>query len=210
MIHSEPSEQWQYQQHHRILNGDVTAFAEMCEQALPHLVSFLRSQFPNADSHMHESAAIDCLLNYQSRPAQFDPDQLALFAYLRMSARGDLLNALDSQTREERRLLDIESDHVQERLSVEDGVTAVSEFDDWLQQHTQIPRKDILRALYAELDQTDRQILRLMLEGERDSKRFADVIGLADQDVIIQREAVKRAKDRIKKQLQRFGKRISD
>ncbi|MCA9935769.1 MAG: sigma-70 family RNA polymerase sigma factor [Ardenticatenaceae bacterium] len=186
----------------------MTAFAELCEQALPHLISFLRRQFSNADPHLLESAAVDCLLNYQSKPTQYDPDQLALFPFLRMAARGDLLNALDSQRREERRLVNIDDDYVQQRLPADDGITAVAEFDEWLQQHTDVPRKEILRALYAKLDQTDRQILRLILEGVRETSQFALVMGLENEEAQTQREAVKRAKDRIKKQLRRFGKQL--
>ncbi len=204
MASFEPTEQWQSQQHQRILNGDVTAFAELCEQALPHLINFLQSAFPQADAHMQESVVIDCLLDYQARADQYDPTQLGLFSYLRMAVRGDILNAIDSQKRRQRRLVDIDDPQIEPQIAATD----TGPLDDWLQKHTSVRRQDVLRALYSELDEADRPLLLLMLEGVRDTQEFALAMGIGDQDIIIQRQAVKRAKDRIKKQMQRFSNQL--
>ncbi len=208
MTQFEPSEQWQAQLHQRVLDGEVTPFAELCEQALPHLLTFVQSHFPQIDSHLQESTVIDCLLDYQAHPEQYDSTQLGLFSYLRMAVRGDILNAIDSQMRQQRRLEDIADPQVQQRIPVANPAVDTGPLDDWLQTHTSLPRQDVLRILYSELDEADRPLLLLMLDGVRDSTEFAQAMGIADQDLIIQRQAVKRAKDRIKKQMQRIGQRL--
>lgn len=204
MAHFEPSEEWQTQQHQRIVAGDVTAFAELCEQALPHLVSFARAQFPQVDPHIQESAVIDCLLSYQSAPDRYDHEQLSLLSYLRMAVRGDMLNALTKQKRYDQHLADMDDPLVEQQLALQASRNEMEALDNWLQAHTQTQRQDVLRAMYQALAQADREILLLMLDGVRETSQFAGVLGVTDQDILVQRQAVKRAKDRIKKQLQRF------
>lgn len=210
MTQNEPTEQWQTQQHQRILHGDVTAFAELCEQALPHLLHFVQTYFPQADAHIQQSTVIDCLLEYQAAADRYDPAQLGLFSYLRMAVRGDILNAIDSQKRHQRRLVDIADPQVQQHIPKTYGVSDTGPLDEWLQIHTSVKKQDVLRALYSELDEADRPLLLLMLEGIRDTSQFAAAMGLEDQDILIQRQAVKRAKDRIKKQMQRFASRLKN
>ena len=103
----EPPRSWQDDAHNRILRQDVTAFAELCEYALPFLVEFLQARFPNQDTFLHETASIDCLLNYQAKASHYDPGRISLFAFLRMAARRDMLNAIDKKKRRERRLTSI-------------------------------------------------------------------------------------------------------
>ena len=99
MTRPEPSRTWQLERHERILQDDMTAFAELSEYALPHLIGFLQHQFPEQDAHHQEMVAIDTLMAYHFQPAKYNPEKLGLFAYLRMAARGDMLNAIDKQTR---------------------------------------------------------------------------------------------------------------
>jgi DNA-directed RNA polymerase specialized sigma24 family protein len=208
MIQSEPSRQWQEQRYQRILRKDPTAFAELCEQALPHLTSFLRAQFPHFDAHMHESMAIDCLLDFHTRPRQFDPGRLSLFAYLRMASRRDMLNAIDKKRRREQRLHSLDDPTAHLQLSDQERLQEQSELDEWLQQHTDLSIQEILESLDNELTSTDEQVLMLVLEGVRDSARFAQVLGITHKDDREQRKDVKRAKDRLAKKLRRFGQRI--
>ena len=53
-------------------------------------------------------------------------------------------------------------------------------------------------------------VLFLMLEGERDTASFAEVMGISDLDTAVQRREVKKIKDRIIKRLQRLGKSLSN
>ncbi len=206
----EPSRQWQQQRHQRILQKDVTAFAEISEHALPHLVHFLEQQFPNQDVHQYEAVAIDSLMTYQAMPEKFNPEKLSLFAYLRMAARGDMLNAIDKEKRHNQRMYPIDDPSYQEQLPSLDLLTQTGELEEWLETHTQLSRAELLQKLDEDLDKTDKEILLLMLEGVRDSAQYAEVMGVSHLPLSEQRQAVKRAKDRLQKRLQRFGDQVRD
>lgn len=210
---NEPSVTWQVEQHQRILRRDVTAFAELCEVALPHLVAFLQSIFPTHDSHLREQVVIDCLLDYQARPQQYNPEKLALWPFLRMAARRDMLNMLDKQDRYSHRLYPIDDPHIASQLSSVNDIQEDMALDDWLQYdwlqcYTARPREEIIAALQAELAPVDQQMLWLMMDGVRETLPYATIMGLTHLDVAHQRHEVKKAKDRILKQVQRFGQNL--
>ncbi len=207
MASSEPAHEWQEQIHQRVLAHDPTAFAELCEAALPYLVAFLSESFPQEDAHLRETVAIDLLLAYQNRPQQYDPARLSLFAYLRMAARYDMLNQLDRQRRHEGRLVDWEDQRV--ALAPADRNTEQDDaFEERLQEYTDRPFDEIVAALRADLSAVDEQVLALMLSGERRSAAYAQAMGITHLDEAAQRREVKRAKDRLLKKLKRLGRRI--
>jgi DNA-directed RNA polymerase specialized sigma24 family protein len=210
MTISEPERSWQAQLHQHILRQEPTAFAELCEVALPHLVDFLRQRFPQSDAHLHEMTAVDTLLHYHTRPAQYDAAKLSLFSFLRMAARNDMLNLLDKHGRADKRLLDINDPHVQTLLPPQDAIAEASELDDWPGQHTHLSRQQLLQALDKELTRTDKELMSMMFDGVRDSHQYASVMGLSHLDTGQQRLEVKRAKDRLTKKLQRFGRQLDN
>jgi RNA polymerase sigma-70 factor (ECF subfamily) len=206
MIPTEPARAWQDQQHRRILQCDITAFAELSETALPYLISFLQSIFPNSDTHLHDMVAIDCLLSYQARPEQYNRNKLSLFAFLKMAARRDMLNALDREARQVRRLADLEDSDLSANGSMLSDEAAMEE---WLKEHTDLSLEQIFAELDGMFSPQETAVLYLMLEGERSSDVFADALGIDDLDTAVQRREVKKVKDRLIKRLQRFGQEIS-
>jgi DNA-directed RNA polymerase specialized sigma24 family protein len=194
--------------HLRILDEDVTAFAELCELALAHLVDYLQKGFPTYDSYLHETVAIDCLLSYQAKAAQYDLERISLYAYLRMAARRDMLNAIEKASRMESRLADIDHPSVQGLIPKQAPPAEQTEIDEWLLEHTDLSLSEIIRALDAELDEYEKSVLMLMLEGVRDTDRYISVLGVGQLDKPTQQKAVKLAKDRLAKKLRRFGQRI--
>lgn len=204
----EPPQSWQEKQHQRIRQHHATAFAELCEEALPHLVIFLSLKFPRTDRHIHESAAIDCLLSYYARPQQYDPGQLSLFAFLRMASDRDLRNALDKEQRRQRRLVETETSLVEPQLVTEHSLSTESELNDWLAEHTSMSKEEVITTFLSELGPTDQQILEMMLDGVRETEAYAAVMGMSEIDPAAQRRLVKRAKDRLKKKVQRFGQQV--
>jgi DNA-directed RNA polymerase specialized sigma24 family protein len=198
----EPARDWQDRQHRLVVQNRITAFAELCEIALPHISYYLQTQFPQFDPHMHHMVAADALLAYQKRPSQYDPEKLSLFAFLRMAARRDFLNAIDKKRRLEQRLTDIDDPAVQTTLS-EDPVDDLSEA--WLQQYTDLTTAEFLDAFICNLSEDDRQIFALILNGERATEPYAALMGLTDLSVDRQRQEVKRAKDRLMTRLRRFA-----
>jgi hypothetical protein len=208
MVISEPSSAWQQQRHKRILQEDVTAFAELSELALPHLISFLQQQFPNQESHSIEIIAIDTLMTYLAMPGKYKTEKLSLFAYLRMDARGDMLNVIDKETRHNKRHQPLDDPTLQDQLPSLDLLTQTGELDEWLQTQTNLTRTELLQKLDDDLDKTDKEILLLIFDGVRDTPRYADVMGIAHLPQAEQQAQVKRAKDRLQKRLQRFGDQI--
>jgi RNA polymerase sigma-70 factor (ECF subfamily) len=208
MTWEEPTREWQDQQHRRILKGEATAFAELCELALPHLVTFLRSKFAYAGNEDQETSAIDSLLTYHANPSQFRIGGISLFAYLRMSARYDMLNALDQKNRREWRWINIDSLDGRSELQGQEPFTDQLKLDEMLQEYTSLSFSDILNAVQSDLDEMERKILWLMLEGERSTERYAETMEITHLDEQAQREEVKRVKDRLMKKLRRLGNRL--
>ncbi len=208
MSQAEPDRFWQDRIHQYILQHNLTAFAELCELALPHLVVFLRQRFPQNDNHLHEATAIDCLMQYYGRPTQYNPEKLSLFSYLRMAARNDMLNALAKNGRDQTHLHDIEDPTLKPYLTEPNTFAQTDELDRWLTQHTRLSRQQILQALDDELSKTDKKLVTMMFNGVRDSRQYAIAMGVTHLDTSQQRQEVKRAKDRLTKKLQRFGAQL--
>jgi RNA polymerase sigma factor (sigma-70 family) len=206
---SEPSRHWQLQKHQQILNRDSpTAFAQLAELALPHLVTFLHAEFHQVELHLHETAVIDCLLNYQAAPEKYDPEKLSLFAYLRMAARHDLLNAIDRSNRRKRPLISIDEPAVQAQLISENWSDLEPfQLEEWLGDRSDSAQQMLLHRFESELGSTDRQLFLLMLNGVRETEPYAEIMQLTSLSLAEQRREVKRAKDRLTKKLSRFVNR---
>jgi RNA polymerase sigma-70 factor (ECF subfamily) len=191
-----------------VLQRDPVAFAELCEVALPHLVAFLEARFPSQDSHLVETVVVDLLLDYYRRSDQYDPERLSLFAYFRMAAKYDMLNQISKLRLREARLTPLDNILVELQLSGRNTLQRGSDLAEWLGQYTDLTLREILMAVEGELAPTEQEVLALMLEGQRDTSAFAQVMGIAHLDEADQRREVKRMKDRIMKRLRRLGNRI--
>lgn len=208
MSASEPSRHWQLQKHQQIMNEDSpTAFAQLSELALPYLIELLRHEFRQVEVHLHETAAIDSLLAYHNAPQKYNPEKLTLFAYLRMAARHDLLNAIDHSNRKKRPLLNIDEPAIQRQLVTEaDPESDPFYLEQWMDNGNS-NKQTLLRQFEAELDSIDRQLFLLMLNGVRETEPYAEIMQLAEHSMAEQRREVKRAKDRLTKKLTRFVNR---
>ena len=208
MANSEPPRHWQDQIHQRILRHDATAFAELCETALPQLTHFLQDTFPNQETQLNETTAIDCLLDYQQRPKQYNVGKISLFAYLRMAARYDLLSAIAKESRNARLVASLDEPDIDSLPALPGDLETHWELDEWLSDQTNLSLSEILDRIDIELDGTEKQVLWLMLEGVRDSHRYAQLLDMASLSPEEQRLEVKRVKDRILKKLSRLGEAI--
>lgn len=196
------------QVHQRLLQGDPTAPSEVILAYLEPLIRRLRHRFPDvADETIIHDAVTDALFQYVQSPGQFDPRKSNLSSYLTMAARGDLLNALARERRRTARQVPLEAvaeaalarntlrgDDAQE-ASAGDRVAASQLMHCVLQQ---VP------------DPRDREMLKLMLAGERKTTRYAGLLEIEHRSEAEQRRIVKRHKDRLKKRLQRLGVRLRE
>src|SRR5579863_3368741 len=91
----------EYHYHQRLCaRGDPTAFAELAEESYASLVQDVRRRAGSyADPMLVEEAVGQALLDYQDKPARYDPNRMNLHNYLIMAAYRDFQNA---EAREQR------------------------------------------------------------------------------------------------------------
>lgn len=186
--------------HRRLLVGDPTATALIAERYLVAVVRQLHSRYTNLnDPAFIEDAVHTAFINYFSNPAIYDPTKSSLRTFLYMAANGDLLNLLKQEERRQDRQ-PVRLDHVELRST--DAEYLMDNTNNPDQQD--IEQSDIgARIREALPDPTDQQLLALMMDGERKTQVYAQVLGVASLPIKEQEAQVKRHKDRIKKRLQR-------
>ncbi|MEZ4492460.1 MAG: hypothetical protein R3C29_03995 [Dehalococcoidia bacterium] len=184
--------------HQGLLDGDPSAPAMVAERFLQDVITYLHRTFRTLhDPSLRDEASIDAILNYIEHPNQFQPAKGRLLPYLRQSARRDLLNKLDSIKRRARRELvrePVELDAFRRNKESEDAQDAASARRAELLEHD---------AMRVAKDATEEAVLNLMLDGVRETERYAEVLGLQSAALREQRRAVKRVKDRLTKRLER-------
>jgi hypothetical protein len=183
--------------HARLLAGDLLAHRELCLTFIPPLVAILSRSFPR-DPELVQTAVHDAIVTYVNNPAAYAPDLLDLGRYLRMSAHRDLLNLLRLEARQTRLLnplpdVELADDHGNNVLDAA-----------LIKEEAEAARLTVQR-LRGDLNERDRAVLDLILEEERRTTVYATVLGVADQPENEQARIVKRAKDRVKKRIERGG-----
>ncbi len=186
--------------HARLLRRDPTAPADLAQGHLAPLVAWLLDTFPHDDPALLETVAIDLILDLGQRPEQYDPGRSSLASYLRMAARGDRKNALESEHRRRRHHAPLEDVELQAPARNRwwpvplDPVEAVDDEDGDAR----------VAALRARFHGPEREVVDLILDGERRTEAFAAVLGLHDRPREEQMREVKRAKDRLKKRMKGY------
>src|SRR5258708_39900453 len=87
----------------RLLAQDPTAPADIALAFLHPLASWLPIVYPDLDEHLYQTAAEDALLTLIKQPTAYRPERQTLNVYLRLSARGDLLNLQRTERRHRER-----------------------------------------------------------------------------------------------------------
>lgn len=183
----------------RLLAGDPTASAAVVERHLTPLIRSLERSFPRVSEDLIWDAATDAILTFAEAPVTYDPDVRALAGYLMMAARGDLLNAL-ARLR-----------YLQRHENVEDPVELDGPGGNTGEAPPEAEQALIDQDLWQKLtttiaDPIERGVLDLMMEGERDTEAFVEVMGIGHLDLDEQRVEVKRMKDKLKARLRRVGR----
>jgi RNA polymerase sigma-70 factor (ECF subfamily) len=195
------TQDWYRQIHDRMLAGDPIASSELAHEVLDPLAAALKRKHPNlAATDLIDDSVTDALMNYIKAPMGYNPSQRGLFGYLLMSAQGDLLNALAKQKRrvsKEASIEDVEVGRIARNVRHRDNDQDTGHGFD-----SERLLKEIERLFPAP---ADRQVVQLILSGERATEVFVEVLGLQALNPADQKRQVKRHKDRIKKRLERFG-----
>jgi RNA polymerase sigma-70 factor, ECF subfamily len=188
--------------HARLLGEtSVTVTSEIAETFLSPVANSLRKEFSSlGDPHMIETAVGDALIAYFNNPTRFDPRLASLFTYLRLLAKSRLLNLVAGEKKLSAPEKVVELEAVESVYEMTD-----SEFAD--------PEKALARhesdgATWRKLrelftDPIDLELIKLMMEGVRETDRFAALLGLSSLPAEERARDVKRHKDRLKKIIQR-------
>ena len=197
----EPSEEFAEEIHQRLLAKDPRAPSELAVNYLEILVERLRRATNLSgitDENLLYDAAIDAILNYAEKPSRFDPNKSKLMTYLVMSAKGDLKNLLAKEKRRKK-----SESKVVEQITL--SLKYSLENDNLLSTDNDSSLGLMKQVLEEFSDPCDRQLLDLILDGERKTSAYAEILGIQDYNEIEQRRIVKRHKDRIKARLKRLG-----
>jgi RNA polymerase sigma factor (sigma-70 family) len=199
-----PAEEVARDIHARLCQDDPVASSDLAMAYLDPLAAWLLRTNPRIDPHFCGQAAEDAILSLIKNPQSFKPEKGSLEAYLKMSARGDLRNALEKEARHRDRRADfavVELFGSDRNLVVEDADPAL------IVEREEDERGVVMRTVASQAERSftpeEQRVLELLAEGERSTAAYAQVLGIADLPESDQRREVKRVKDRLKRRLQR-------
>jgi len=177
----------------RRLPDDPAAHSELATAVYVPLLRDLQATRPTEDLGRVSDVVGDLVLKFVRHPEEYDPARLPVRAYLKMAAKGDLLNARDKERRRKAHEIRLES--------VAEWAADGNEEDEanvraWLTDPE-------VAAVIAGFDAVERAVWDLMLTGNRSTAAYAPILGVADRPVPEQERAVKRVKDRIVRRLKR-------
>jgi len=200
--------------------GDPTALGDIAHLVYEPLTAQLRREFPEhaypeADIHLLLEKAADAMLEYGRVPAQANAKSGAgVLGFLVLRAKSRVQSALrrertrreaegrfahgltpsrrtDSGKPVELRLA--RAEHSEQQA---EGIAVPGDSESFDASRESSDRRDeVLRAV---VDEQDRRLLQLMLDGVRKTEAYADVLGIAHLGINEQRKIVKQHKDRIK------------
>jgi RNA polymerase sigma-70 factor (ECF subfamily) len=202
-----PSQPEAIELHRRLVLLDPTASHDLVVAYLEPLVAWLSEINCKVPSDLRVEAAEDALLSLILNPNSYSPDRQTLEAYLRMSARGDLLNRVAKERKHHKNripwdLVELSPDAGKYLGRCDDSSLSVS-----LAEEDQIIANAIPENVKLQLSETDLRALMLILKMERSTTVFAELYGLQHLTLQAQTREVKRHKDRLKKILKRAGKK---
>ena len=139
-------------------------------------------------------------MSYFENPATFNPSKGPLLQFLRISSERDLLNLFEREKRhrvhEGATLVELPVGPPEVSTGAPDPSTPE---DEMIRQESPL----VSKAIRLVPEPIDQEILKLMMDGVRETPEYARLLNVDDLPSDQQREIVKRNKDRIKRTLQR-------
>lgn len=185
--------------HQRLIAGDRTASEELAPRLLEPLRQRTQRSYPHVNEHVVADGVIDAVLDYCAHPerAKIASGQ-DIQGLLATAAWRNVANAVRGEKR--RRWREDEFVRRSAGADVEDE-SALGKLVGQEERADQARRIQQLMDLCT--SDTDREVLRLRLAGERGTDAFARILGIEHLPPGEQRRGVKRAKDRIDKMIRR-------
>ena len=159
------------------------------------------------DEAFVKDAIADAVLAYIENPASFKTEKARLFSYLVLASIANLKTLLGKATRLSLREVSLDVEHSGKS---ENYIVDVPDPNGLGEQRLVdiMYGKRVARQLFSEIvDPTERKLIGLVVDGVRETAEYAEVMRIGHLSSAEQKKAVKQAKDRLLKQLQRFGLR---
>ena len=184
--------------HQGSLSGDPTAVARIFLEIIGPLTERLKRVHAVVSGDLVEDCVMRAFEDYCVNPHSYDPERKSLYSYFWMAAQGDIRNALRSAAYRYEVTIggigDLET--VARDAATADVETSYIEAE--VRRHLVEMARDALPS------ESDRDKLRLILDGERSVEQYAEALGLAHLPPAEKRTQVKRNQDRVKKVLKRL------
>ncbi len=193
--------------HQRLLADDPTAPNDLADAYLEPLVAWLAKTDASVPPDVRIEAAEDALLALIRNPRSYSPERQTLEVYLRMSARGDLRNLLDKERRHNKGRVSWKSVELSQEAGKYLGRHDDPSLPMRVAEEDESAMNSISNSVCQGLSETDSRALDLILRKERRTKIFAELYGLLHLPAKEQFRQVKRNKDRLKKMLERAGRK---
>ncbi len=177
------------------LNGDPFVTSALASELLATVLSRLTHRFPNVPRDDISQAVSDAVLDYITRPGQFDHTKgIPLDAFIELAARRNLSNLIRAHARRAKREREYWREHLRLRLSASHTGYVLSYM--------------LLQQLVRTLEPQEVTAFRLWIyDGRKDTGRLSAVLGGAEC-LEKQRRLVKRFKDKVRARLRRIGERV--
>lgn len=195
--------------HRRLIRGDPLAPSDLANNLLEDLIRQLkiRSYSATKNTDFIWDAAVTALLDYAEHPSKYKPSKSNLLTYLSLCGYRDLLNIIAKEQRRTNHQTSLES----VELLKEDG-NIIEGVEEDITEYLVSPeeKNKILDRIASEFpDKIDRDLLELIINGERKTATYSKILGIQEINTIEQRKIVKRHKDRIIKRLERFRNKLN-
>lgn len=199
-MHDPPDRDVLHGLHERLLHGDKVASEELSGLILPILVDEIGRKFPKTDEQAIADGVVDAVLEYCAHPTIFDVSKgIPLDRFLATAAWRNVSNLIVGEQRRKRRERVVGSMKREADVALDPPARKIK-------QEEEDDRDRRTAAMTEALVNTkDKELLRLKLDGVRDTAAFAQVLNITHLPAAKQREEVKRNKDRIVRFLRRKG-----
>ena len=218
MMAPKPSKELQATLYLRLRMREISAPADFAAAFLQPLLDALHAAFPadgSFDPDLVDECVLDTLLRFPQQPEKYHPERASLWTYLYIDAKGDLLNALKRNAREDRHreatLQSVALDAQSRNEQQEDDLWKLLPEDPPVFLPADIDFSLLKREVAAILsNDTDLAVVELLIAGTRETKRFSSILGISDLPPKVQRQEVKKVKDKWKKRLIRLGAKLNE
>ena len=193
----------------RLLAGEIDAPSDFIEILLDPLIEALHARFPLPNPDLAIDAACDTLLKFVQSPEKYNSERGGLWQYLFMDALGDLRNAWAKEQRRQEKEIVFDpvahdrpdgNSNVEEEVMRRLGLSSLPEG---------IDAQAILSRLQSEIpDPRDWQVVLLMFSGRSPTSAYAAALAIEHLPIEEQRKYVKKAQDRLRLRLKRYGVKI--